>query len=410
MRLTLRLVLTVAALSGGAALAQPCPNPSNFGPDPPGRVMGAAQRAGLWGALLATLRQYALDPGFGAKDFEERAREARKAALSAPDDRSFYQRVRAFINGFGDGHLAFVSPAEAAEEGSQAGGNRAHGGIGVWGAGNDAGRLVIESVQVGSPAERAGLRAGDQVVRVNGACPTVDDVLGPVGTPVRLGIEGQDGRQRDVTLERAPLNGAGSVSVRRLPGGVAFLRLDSFLPDDVALQAQIELYKLGRTAPLTGLVIDLRSNGGGQLYEVQRFLGLFVRGQLGEYRGREGVQPLYSVPKSGDLSYLGYLQVPLAVLVSPRTASGGELAAAVLRRFAGATVLGQRTARLTTLATVFALPLGAEVHVPTADYFLDGQRLGETGVVPDVLLPEVAAASPDQDPAVARARNVLWRR
>ena len=152
-------------------------------------------------------------------------------------------------------------------------------------------------------------------------------------------------------------------------------------------------------------MLDLRSNGGGQLYELRRFLGIFVQGEVGQSRDRQGawwsLDTLHTVGEAVDR----LKGVPVVVLVSGATQSGGEVAAAVLRHALGARVLGQPSAGLTSVASLFELPGGAQLQLPTAELYLGGRRLGR--VEPDRWLPATVARAPDQDPAVQSALREL---
>lgn len=406
----LRAALLLVCLSWASA-AGACLNPEVLGHDPPGRTLTAAQRTQVLAEIEALVRGRALAPSFRGR-WPGALQRARLAVARATDDRGVYQALRALAEDLNDGHVAYLSPRDVAEE-TEASAFEASparpGEVGLMATGEASGRLRVTAVRPGSPAARAGLLQGDQILRVNGACPAVE--VGPVGSMLRLQVQSAGGPVRLVQLRRASPPPDPLIQTARLgPGAdVGYLRFDTFDPDDIGGRLQAALYLLTQPGPLRGLIIDLRSNGGGQLFELRRFLGIFVQGEVGQYRDRAGtVLPLEPLRAYGEA--VDRLRgVPITVLVSDYTQSAGEVAAAVLRRARGAWVQGQRTPGLTSVASIFPLPGGAEWHLPTADLVLGGVRLGRTGVVPDEAQPYAPPGAPERDPAVQRAVDRLRR-
>jgi carboxyl-terminal processing protease len=409
---SIRLLLAAGLLLGTARAAS-CPDPDTLGADPPGVTLNRTQRSAVLDAFVTVVRERALDPDFGS-GWLSRARNAGETLLNAPDDRTFFRAARGLANTALDDHFAFLSPADLGAWESDGPEARPYGGIGVTGRGDPTGALRIDTVRPDSPAARAALGPGDRIVRVDGACPSVEAVRGAVGTGVRLDVVTAGGARRDLTLIRAAQDAWGGLRRARLASApdVGYLRFDSFDPDGIGAHLHSELLLLGtdadgRPAPLSGLILDLRANGGGQPYELLRFLSVFVSGKVGEWRGRDGMSDVV-VPRGYGRAVEVVRDVPIVVLVSPHTASAAEEAAAVLRRFRGARVLGQPSARLTTLATFVDLPFGTSVLVPTQEFHLLGEGpLRRTGVKPDVTLPFTPPGHPDSDAAVRAALTAL---
>ncbi len=305
-------------------------------------------------------------------------------------------------------HTYFMPPDRYAQFRAALEGRAEYVGIGVSLSGPP---FVIAYVFPDSPAERAGLQPGDEIVAVDGI-PTAEHTLaslraritGAEGTVVRLTIRrpGADD-PFDVELVRAVVRIPLLTTALR-PDGVAVLRLTTFATDGASereLRAALQdLEAQGARA----WVLDLRGNGGGAVRSVLNVLGIFLP---------DGVPVITQVDRRGTVRTLTTVgpplaaQRPLAVLVGPGTASGGEIAAAVLQDTGRARLFGQHTAACANVGTIVELSDGSGMSITSARLLAGPaqRRLDGLGVVPDV---EIAAGT--GDPVLQAAVDWLAQR
>ncbi len=185
---------------------------------------------------------------------------------------------------------------------------------------------TVVRVIPGSPAEKAGLRAGESIVQVDGASvagETLDlivaKVRGPAGTSVTLGLQDPDGSRRDLTIVRAQLD-IPLVSWAMAPGTKnAVIRLESFSTG--ATKDTIAAIKAARAAGAAGIVLDLRANPGGYVNEAVDVASQFLAsGVVYISEDRSGSPVPHEVAGGGIAT-----NIPLVVLVDGQTASAAEI-------------------------------------------------------------------------------------
>lgn len=272
--------------------------------------------------------------------------------------------------------------------------NSAYEGVGILISGDRRG-LRIVTVYPDSPAQRAGLRAGDVIVAVDGellAGKSRDEasraIRGRPGTDVRLRIV-RDGRVRTVRATR------GRVKVPAVKAALKTVRGDKI--GVVALAAftsgahgevRQELERLRRRGA-RGYVLDLRHNGGGLVSEARLVASAFLRsGSIVTIRGRS--VPSRTLSATGD-PVVG--SAPLAVLVDADTASASEIVAGALQDRRRAPVVGTRTFGKGVFQNVIELPNGGALDITAGQYFTpSGRNLGGSGVkTGSGIKPDIAA-------------------
>jgi carboxyl-terminal processing protease len=263
--------------------------------------------------------------------------------------------------------------------------------------------LLIERVFDSSPAARAGLKAGDLVVAVNGrklAGTSVETAVslikGLPGTDVQLGVEPppaervRRGGVRDVKLTRAVVSEPVVESLTRTVHGVKLgvVALASFSPGShVEVREAVE-HEL--RAGARGLVFDLRGNGGGLVEEAQLIASIFIaKGVIVTTRGR--TQPTQVLDATGG-AISG--SIPMVVLVDSNTASSSEIVTAALQDHRRATVVGTHTFGKGVFQEEQPLSNGGALDITVGEYFTpDGRNLGGggvrqgAGVIPEVRVP-----------------------
>jgi carboxyl-terminal processing protease len=264
--------------------------------------------------------------------------------------------------------------------------------------------LLIERVFNSSPAARAGLKAGDVIVAVDGrklqslSAETATSLIrGLPGTNVQLGIEPVSAKHADrpvsqsVKITRAVVSEPVVESLTKTVHGIKLgvVALASFSPG-----SHVEVHEAVERelrAGARGLVFDLRGNGGGLVEEAQLIASIFIaKGVIVTTRGR-------SVPTQVLDATGGAISssIPMVVLVDANTASSSEIVTAALQDHGRATVVGTHTFGKGVFQEEQPLSNGGALDITVGEYFTpDGRNLGGggvkqgAGVIPEVLVPK----------------------
>jgi len=320
--------------------------------------------------------------------------------------------MRGSINGMlealGDEHTSYMDPDEYLQANTELSGE--YEGIGAW---VDTGGeyLTIVAPMPGSPAEKAGVKAGDVVVGVDGNDMTgidpslvVKRILGPEGTTVRLTLrreEVPDPIEVSVTRESILVP---SVESKMLEGNVAYVRLLTF-GDGTTRDLQAALDTLMAENP-RGLVLDLRGNGGGYLNTAVEVTSEFLgEGVVLTERFGDGTEEVYHA-RSGGLA----TEIPMVVLIDAGSASASEIVAGALQDHGRAILVGETTYGKGSVQDWVTLDGdGGAIRVTVARWYTPNDRqINEEGLKPDleVLISEEDIAA-DSDPQLDRAVEAL---
>jgi carboxyl-terminal processing protease len=292
-----------------------------------------------------------------------------------------------------DPHSELMTPDEYAQFKDQTRG--AYSGIGLEIGRRDE-RLAIIAPIEGTPADKAGLRAGDRILRIDGESTkgmSVGDAVrrmrGAEGTVLRLRVVSTDEAPRDVVVERARIR-IDSVHAAALPGGVAHLRIRAFQEDtaDALGRGYAELTRAAG-APLSGVVLDLRNNPGGLLEQAVAVADLFIEdGPVVHTEGRDGrVLQKWSAGARDAIT-----DAPVVVVVNSGSASASEIVAGALQDRRRAVVLGTRTFGKGSVQQVFPLEDASALKLTIARYFSpSGRAIQAKGITPDVEMAEADA-------------------
>jgi carboxyl-terminal processing protease len=252
-----------------------------------------------------------------------------------------------------------------------------------------------------SPAERAGVKAGDTIVRIDGKAVQSDDLdtavghlRGKVGSEITLSVlhEGTIDPV-DIKLKREVIRVA-SVRGRLLEPGYAYVRLSQFQSDTGAqLHRRIERLQQDNKAPLKGMVLDLRSNPGGLLTAAVEVSDIFLdSGVIVTTKGRLKEADLSFRAAPGD----ALNGAPLVVLVDNGTASAAEIVAGALKDNHRALLMGRRTFGKGSVQTVLPLDADHAVKLTTARYYTpSGGSIQAAGIQPDIALQDLALSQRD---------------
>ena len=315
---------------------------------------------------------------------------ARIAADAAePVNRKQLERaaVEGMLRTLGDRWSTYYGPSEFASFQDALDGH--YSGVGLWLRPLTGGGVEVGSVQRGSPADGAGLRAGDQVLTVDARDVAKADVTtvaallrGEERSAVRLGVRrGAETQTIAVTRETFSTE---DVTVERLRGDIVRVQVRAFTRG-VGREVRVALRGNGGKHS-GGVVLDLRSNPGGLLDEAVEVASVFLDGgPVVSYERRGKPARTLEAVTGGDVT------TPLVVLVDGATASAAEVVAAALQDRNRAVVVGARTFGKGSVQEPSQLSDGSGLELTVGRYLTpSGRTIEGQGLEPDVTVPATA--------------------
>jgi carboxyl-terminal processing protease len=268
------------------------------------------------------------------------------------------------------------------------------------------GQLRIIAPIDGTPAQKAGIRAGDTILGIDGKAidpdaldAALDALRGKPGSVITLTILHADASQPiNVRLVREFIQ-VPSVRSRLLAPGFAYLRISQFQAE-TASELQRQLDALQREhGPLQGAVLDLRSNPGGLVTAAVAVADDFLdSGVIVSTRGRLPQSGTIFRATPGDLLH----GAPLVVLIDGGTASAAEIVAGALKDNHRAVLMGRRSFGKGSVQSVLPLPDGEAVKLTTARYYTpDGDSIQARGISPDIELADNLQVSVSKAPELS---------
>lgn len=309
-----------------------------------------------------------------------------------------YGAINGMLATLGDeNHTAFFSPEEAEQQASSLEGS--FEGIGAF-VGQEEGQFRIVAPIHGSPAEAAGILAGDVVLKVDGDDITglpeweiISRIRGPADTQVTLTVlHPEETDPVDITVTRGKIE-IDSVTWRRIPDtDFAYLQISQFAADtgnelQDALKAIAAESDSG--APIAGILLDLRNNPGGYLAQALRVNSQFLdKGKVILHeRDAEGELRTYKSVGTG----LGR-SIPMIVMINEGTASAGEITAGALQENGRAKLVGETTTGTGTVLQPFTLSDGSVLRLGVTNWLTPDQNLiKNVGVKPDIEVAQEAS-------------------
>ena len=287
-----------------------------------------------------------------------------------------------------DPHSSYMSPEDFKELQEDTRGS--FSGIGIEVTVRD-GVLTVVSPIAGTPAYKQGVKAGDQIVRINDISTrgmTLPDA-------VKI-LRGNQGEKVAITIRRAGLNelldmvfvrdiiSNHSVIAQKLGEGFHRIQVTSFQATTTR-DFKKALRKAAQKGVIQGIVLDLRNNPGGLLDQAVQLADVLLEsGVIVTTRGREKENDMHFEARRGKIRYT----FSVVVLVNGGSASASEIVAGALQDHKRALILGTRTFGKGSVQTVVPLPNGAGVRLTTARYYTpSGRSIQATGIVPDMIIP-----------------------
>ena len=311
----------------------------------------------------------------------------------AKEEDLLHGAARGMVEAWKDPYTRFVSPSQLKDEEIELEGK--YGGLGMY-IGDRDGQILVISPMEDSPAERAGLKPKDQIVKVDNEVVVgwtsdrvVQKLRGEPNTKVTVWVrrEGEDELlEFNITREIIKLH---SVRYEMLSDDIGYLKLTQFKHStaDESRNAVRDMLRHGMRA----LILDLRNNGGGLLDASVKVSSMFLRdGLIVSTKGRsERANEKYYADKN-------YYQtnVPMTVLINGGSASASEIVAGALNDRGRAKLIGEKSFGKGSVQTLFPLTDGSGVYVTIARYYTpSGKVIDHVGLSPDI---EVKG-EPDRD-------------
>ena len=313
-----------------------------------------------------------------------------------------YGAIKGMLSSLDDANTRFSDPVDAVYVEEHIRGS--FEGIGVRVEMRD-GHLTVVAPLEDSPGEKAGLRGGDIISKVDGTDigslslgESVRLIRGPRATKVTLTIERQGQPPFDVEIERAEIK---LRSVRgEMLGDIAYLKINTFnatAPD----QFDSTMQELLAEEPV-GLILDLRNNPGGLLSSAVHVTSQFLSSGVVLREERRDADPQVFAVQSGGIA----TEIPVVVLVNSGSASASEIVAGALQDTGRAVLIGEKTYGKGTVQTINRLSDGSILRLTIARWSTPQNRLIEkVGLEPDIIveLTDNDQAS-DRDPQLDRAK------
>ncbi len=322
-----------------------------------------------------------------------------------------YGAISGLADSFGDPNTSFLKPEDSKKFEEDVGGS--FGGIGAE-IGLKKEQLIVVAPLEGSPAEKAGLRAGDKILAINGestAGLSVDEAVkkirGEIGTEVTLTIlRENEEKSKDITIIRQLIEiPTLKLEIREdAENKIAYLQLHSFNENAPFLFYKAALIMLYRD--VDGIVLDLRNNPGGFLDVSINLAGWFLeRGKVViTEKFRNGDDQVFRANGASALKDL-----PLIILINKGSASASEILAGSLRDHREIKLVGEQSFGKGTVQELFNLKDKSTIKITIANWLLpNGQTIEENGLTPDV---EVKLTEKDietkKDPQLEKALEIL---
>jgi carboxyl-terminal processing protease len=418
------LCAALALVADSPALAMPAREPA---------ALSQQDRMDIFEKVWRDIRDFYYDPAFHGVNWDQIHEQYLPEVRSAKDDDDFYAIVRRMTGVLHDAHTRFYSPDQWKRI-------KLHERAGFgFTAAEVEGKTAITTVEKDSDAERGGIQPGMIVVSVDGksiadriaeaavnrepsSSPRADQLLtlrdifsAPLGNSMKIGLARADGSTFDATVTAQVYPNAPRVESRTLPSGEGYIEFNGF-NHNTAKEFKSALRDFRNAS---GVIIDLRWNGGGELDPVVAIAGYFLdeKTLIAKYRTRTG-KPIawyggivklkldVEAGQRGEAIYTG----PVTLLVGPRTASASEIFSGGMQEIGRVKVIGTQSCGCVLGITKPREMKGGSVLEISESMWMTpkGRKLEGDGITPDkIVAPTLADLREKRDPAIAEAEKSL---
>ena len=284
-----------------------------------------------------------------------------------------------------DPYSAYMTPESF--EGMQTETSGKFGGLGIE-VGMEAGVVKVISPIDNTPASRAGLKAGDYIVKINGVqvqgkplMEAVDLMRGPVGSNIEVTVRRRGVKKAlifDITREIIQVQ---SVKSELINDNIGYIRLTSF-NENSSEQIKKKINNINKNKNLKGYILDLRNNPGGLLSQAIKISDFFLEnGEIVSTKSRQVSENRKWFAKKGDIID----GKTLIVLINYGSASASEIVAGALKDHKRAIILGENSYGKGSVQSIIPLKNRGAIRLTIAKYYLpSGKSISEVGVTPDI--------------------------
>tara|TARA_B100001123_G_scaffold231393_1_gene260012 strand:+ start:1930 stop:3084 length:1155 start_codon:yes stop_codon:yes gene_type:complete len=288
-----------------------------------------------------------------------------------------------------DPYSAYMNPEIYQESQTETSGE--FGGLGIE-VSMEAGVVKVISPIDDTPASRAGVKAGDYIVRINGEqvqgktlMEAVNLMRGPVGSSIEITIRRKGLKKAKVIKIIREIIEIKSVVSREVDNKIGYLRLRAF-NENSSNQLKKEISKIEKNKKNIGYILDLRNNPGGLLSQAIKISDFFLNdGEIVSTKGRKNRENRKFFAKKGDKIN----GKPLIVLINNGSASAAEIVAGALQDQKRAVLLGESTYGKGSVQSIIPLKNRGAIRLTVSKYYLpSGKSISEVGVIPDIRVEE----------------------
>ena len=265
------------------------------------------------------------------------------------------------------------------------------GGLGIE-VGMESGVVKVISPIDDTPASRAGIKAGDYIVKIENVqvqgkslSEAVDLMRGPVGSSIELTVRRRGKKKALVFNIIREVIQIQSVKSELLDKSIGYIRLTSF-NENSGQQIEDKIKNLEENKNINSYILDLRNNPGGLLSQAIRISDFFLdNGQIVSTKSRKAIENRKWFAKKGDI----IKGKPLVVLINYGSASASEIVAGALKDHKRAIILGENSYGKGSVQSIIPLKNKGAIRLTVAKYYLpSGKSISEVGVSPDIEINE----------------------
>lgn len=304
------------------------------------------------------------------------------------DDIDQSKSMDAAINGLLqslDPYSAYMNPESFESMQTETSGK--FGGLGIE-VGMELGVVKVISPIDNTPASKAGIKAGDYIVKINNTqvqgktlMEAVDLMRGPVGSSIEITVRRKNVKKALIFNITREIIQVQSVKSELIDGNIAYIRLTSF-NDNSSEQIKKKIGKFNKNKDLKGYILDLRNNPGGLLSQAIKISDFFLdNGEIVSTKSRKVSENRKWFAKKGDVTN----GKTLIVLINYGSASASEIVAGALKDHKRAIILGENSYGKGSVQSIIPLKNRGAIRLTISKYYLpSGKSISEVGVTPDI--------------------------